>query len=335
MEEIVVSHEKLKEIVTVRLQNVNLPKEHAGIVADVLIHANLRNVDSHGVLRMQQYIKRINSGGVNINPDIKVNVTGPVSAMVDGDNGMGHVVAKRAMKVAIDSAKKNGIGMVGATNSEHCGALSYFVGLAAQEDLIGFATTNANSVVVPFGGSEPFFGTNPIAYGFPTESYPPIILDMATSNVAFGKILQAREKNMPIPESWGVDNKGNSTTDPHKVSVLLPIAGPKGYGLGMIVDILSGILTGSPFGPQVLTHNDANEMRNLGHFFAVINPDMFVGKDEFKKQMDNMVESLHKQTPAKGFDKVLVPGEPEQIIHEKRLKEGIPLPKSIYDFLKG
>src|SRR5699024_7973618 len=153
----------------------------------------------------------------------------------------GHVVAKRAMETAIHLAKENGAGLVGAMNSEHCGALSYFVELAATEDLIGIGTTNANKLVAPFGGAEPFFGTNPIAYGFPSANNPPVILDMATSNVAFGKILHAREKGESIPDSWVINSEGQPTTDPNEVSVLLPIAGPNGYGLGLVVYVLSSI----------------------------------------------------------------------------------------------
>jgi len=333
MDEITVSDQQLTKLVIDKLVKVNIPEEHAEVVADVLVHANLRNVNSHGVMRMKQYIDRIISGGLNTDPKITVEKTGPVSAMVDGDNGMGHVVAKRAMETAINLAKENGAGLVGAMNSEHCGALSYFVELAAKEDLIGIGTTNANKLVAPFGGAEPFFGTNPIAYGFPSANNPPVILDMATSNVAFGKILHAREKGESIPNSWGINSEGQPTTDPNEVSVLLPIAGPKGYGLGLVVDVFSSILTGSPFGPHIRSTLDFENLRNLGHFFVAINPEMFIGIDQFKKQMDDMIESLHKQKPAKGFDRVLVPGEPEQTIHNKRLKEGIPIVKSTYEYL--
>src|SRR5690625_4593166 len=228
METVIVSHQKLSKLVIDKLVKINIPEEHAGIVADVLVHADLRNVNSHGVMRMKQYIERINSGGLNINPEISVQYNGSVTVMVEGDNGMGHIVAKRAMETAFHLVKENGAGLVGVRNSEHCGALSYYVELAANEDMVGVGTTNANKLVAPFGGSESFFGTNPIAYGFPAENHSPVILDMATSNVAFGKILHAREKGESIPDNWGVNSEGQPTTDPNEVSVLLPIAGAKG-----------------------------------------------------------------------------------------------------------
>lgn len=333
MEDSIVSYHELKKLVAIKFEKANIPHDHAETVAEVLVHADLRNVHSHGVMRTKQYIERIMLGGINKNPNITVKSTGPVSVQVDGNNGLGQVIAKRAMESAINLSKDNGVGVVGVTNSEHCGALSYFVELAAKEDMIGMGTTNANKLVAPYGGAEPFFGTNPIAYGFPAENHPPVILDMATSNVAFGKVLHARERGQSIPDTWGMDNKGQSTTNPHDVSVLLPIAGPKGYGLGMVVDILSGILTGSPFGPQVLSFQEYKEFRSLGHFFLVINPDIFIGKKQFKQQIDSMIDSLHKQKSAEGFKRVMVPGEPEQIECSRRLKEGIPISKTIYDYL--
>jgi len=334
MTDVVVSYEELKNLVVKKLSNAGIPNEHAGIVADVLVHANLRGVNSHGVLRTEHYVKRINEGGINTNPKFTVKETGPSTAIFDGDDGMGHVVAKEAMDYAINMAKKNGVGMVGVINSSHCGALSYFVQQAAQENMIGIAMTHTDKVVVPFGGAKPFFGTNPIAFGFPAKENKPIILDMATSNVAFGKVLHAREVGKSIPGDWGVDENGKPTTDPEKVSALLPFAGPKGYGLAMVVDIFSGILVDAAFGPHITAmYGDYNKKRKLGHFIAAINPAVFTNLETFLRNVDQMINEIHTAQPAEGFTRVMVPGEPEQQNEDERMKNGIPISESIYNYL--
>jgi ureidoglycolate dehydrogenase (NAD+) len=330
----IVSHEELKGLVVKKLTKAGLQADHAGVVADVLVHADLRGVSSHGVLRTEHYVKRINEGGLNPNADFSVKDTGPSSAVFNGDDGMGHVIAKEAMDYAIELAQKNGIGMVAVTNSSHCGALSYFVQQAAESNMIGMAMTHTDKVVVPFGGAKPFFGTNPIAFGFPAKESKPVILDMATSNVAFGKVLHAREAGSSIPGDWGVDESGKSTTDPNEVSALLPFAGPKGYGLAMVVDIMSGLLTGAAFGPHITTmYGDYAKKRELGHFVCAINPSVFTDPTGFLQNMDQMINEIHGTEPAEGFDKVMVPGEPEQLREEERRQSGIPVTETIYQYL--
>lgn len=329
-----VSTEKLKELVIKKFKEVGVPKEHAFTVADVLVHADLRGVHSHGVLRTEHYVNRIKAGGLNIHPSFKKELTGPSSAKFDGDNGLGHIVGKESMNVAIDMGKEYGIGVVISYNSSHCGALSYYVKQAAEANMIGIAMTQTDKVVVPFGGKEKFFGTNPIAYGIPAKQHKPVILDMATSNVAFGKVLHARETGTEIPESWGVDKQGRPSTDPNKVEALLPFAGPKGYGLGMVVDIFSGLLAGAAFGPHVKPmYEKLNEMRKLGHFFMVINPSHFTDVDSFLGYMDQLINELHEAPSVKDFGQVMVPGEPEQLKEEERLINGIPVAESIYQYL--
>jgi ureidoglycolate dehydrogenase (NAD+) len=334
MGEVIVLKEKLEELIAGKLEKEGVSAEHSAIVAEVLAHADLRGVHSHGALRTEHYITRIQAGGLNVNPDFKVEETGPASAKFDGDDGLGHVIAKEAMDVAIKMAQKSGIGVVTAFNSSHCGALSYYVKQAAEANMVGMAMTHTDKVVVPFGGKESFFGTNPIAYGFPSKKYKPVILDMATSNVAFGKVLHARETGQTIPSDWGVDQAGKPSTNPHEVASLMPFAGPKGYGMGMVVDVLSGILAGAAFGPHITAmYGNYGEMRKLGHFFMVINPAFFTDQENFLASMDRMVEELHAAPPADGFNGVMVPGEPEQMKEETRLKDGIPIAESIYQYL--
>jgi ureidoglycolate dehydrogenase (NAD+) len=334
MADVIVQHNELKDLVVKKLTKAGLSTEHASVVADVLVHADLRGVHSHGVLRTEHYVKRITEGGLNPNPQFSVKETGPSSAIFDGDDGMGHVITKEAMNYAIQLAEKNGIGMLTVVNSSHCGALSYFVQQAAEKNMIGMVMTHTDKIVVPFGGAEAFFGTNPMAFGFPAKKHKPIILDMATSNVAFGKILHAREAGKEIPSDWGVDENGVPTTDPNKVSALLPFAGPKGYGLGMVVDIFSGILAGAAFGPHIAKmYGDYNKMRKLGHFVCAINPAIFTKIDSFLENVDRMIDELHAVKPAEGFDRVMVPGEPEQLREEARLKEGVPVTETVYQYL--
>lgn len=336
MANIVVSKDKLEELVVNKLEQVGVPKNHALTVANVLVHADLRGVHSHGVLRTEHYVNRIKEGGLNTNPNFKKEMTGTSTAKFNGDDGLGHVVAKESMEQAIEMAQNNGIGVVVSYNSSHCGALSYFVKQAADEKMVGMAMTQTDKMAVPFGGKERFFGTNPIAYGIPAKKGQPIILDMATSNVAFGKILHARETGNEIPESWGVDENGKPSKDPEKVESLLPFAGPKGYGLAMIVDILSGLLAGTTFGPHIKPmYEELKDMRKLGHFFMVINPAYFTDLESFLNHMDTMISELHNVQPAENFKQVMAPGEPEQLKEEARIEDGIPIAESIYNYLIG
>ncbi|MFE4707286.1 ureidoglycolate dehydrogenase [Peribacillus simplex] len=334
MATVTIQAEEAKRLVIQQLTKVGLNEENAAKIAEVLVHADLRNVNSHGVLRTEHYVNRLQAGGINPDAQISFQKTGPVTGVVDGDDGFGHVISDVAMDHAIEMARDNGVGMVTVFNSSHCGALSYFVQKAADAKLIGIAMSHTDKIVVPFGGKTSFLGTNPIAYGVPAKTKKPFILDMATSNVALGKILQAREEGKEIPEGWGVDENGANVTDPNKVVSLSTFGGPKGYGLSVIVDVFSGLLAGTAFGPHIgKMYDDLDKKRKLGHYFCVINPSFFTDTDIFLEQMDQMIEELQQVEPAPGFDRVYVPGEIEQINEEKNLKHGITIASSVYEFL--
>ncbi|MFB5191948.1 ureidoglycolate dehydrogenase [Alicyclobacillus fastidiosus] len=334
MANVVVQQQMLRSLVAEKLEQVGVPAGDAATVADVLVHADLRGVHSHGVLRTEHYVRRVCEGGLNIHPDIAFQNTGPVTGVLDGDDGFGHVIAKQAMRHAIELAKNNGLGAVGVINSSHCGALSYFVNQAVEENLIGMAMTHTDTNVVPFGGARPFFGTNPLAFGFPAGRNKPIILDMATSEVAFGKVLAARDEGKQIPATWGVDQVGDPSTDPFQLVSLLPFGGAKGYGLALVVEVLSGLLTGSAFGPHIVPmYGDYDKMRKLGHFFCAVNPAFFTKEESFLQAMDQMIEEIHQVPPARGVDRVLVPGEPEQQNEERYGARGVPIAESVYQYL--
>ncbi|UOE55376.1 ureidoglycolate dehydrogenase [Bacillus sp. CMF12] len=334
MSTVTIHHEEAEKLVVQKLTGAGLIHEHAEKVAEILVHADLRNVNSHGVLRTEHYVNRLNAGGINPNPEITFNKTGPVTGVVDGDDGFGHVIADEAMNHAIQMAKENGVGMVTAINSSHCGALSYFVQNAAEQNLIGIAMTHTDKIVVPFGGKDAFLGTNPIAYGVPAKTQKPFILDMATSNVALGKILQYKEEGKEIPEGWGVDENGETVTDPSKVVSLSPFGGPKGYGLSMIVDIFSGLLAGAAFGPHVAKmYGDLDKKRKLGHYFCAINPAFFTDAEAFLGNMDQMMAEIRQAPPAPCFKSVLVPGEIEQMNEERNLEKGITIASTVHQFL--
>lgn len=337
MQERRVSHEQLRAWCIAKLVQAGVGDRDAGIAADVLVHANLRGVDSHGVLRMEHYVRKVKHRGINPAPDISVTSTGPATAVVDGDDGLGHVVAEKAMSVAIDLARRSGAGVVSAVNSSHCGALSYFVEMAAREQMIGIAMTNTDKMVAPFGGSSAYFGTNPMAFGFPAGDRPPILLDMATSSVAYGKVLEALHQGKPIPSDWAVDSEGQPTTDPRQAAALLPFGGAKGYGLGLVVDVFAGILTGSPFGPYVgkMYGDDPGERRKLGHFVCAIDIARFTDGESFARNMARMMDDLHGMPPAPGFNRVMLPGEPESLRERQRREHGIPISEELYAYLSG
>jgi len=254
--------------------------------------------------------------------------------MVNGDDGLGHPAVWDAMNMAIELARETGVGFVGVSNSSHCGALSYYGCQAVDAGMIGIAFTQTDPAVVAYGGRKPFCGTNPLCFAVPSRSGAPIILDMATSTVAGGHIFKARAENKPIPPTWGLDADGNPTTDPHKAIYFTPAGGAKGYGLGVIVDVLTGILCGGTYGPHVVPmYSQFETKRKLCHLAGAIDYRRFAGAETFLDQVTRMVEEIHQVPPAEGFDRVLAPGEPEYLKQLERTRNGIPLEEYIWNDL--
>lgn len=335
MTEIVtVMPDELHRLIKNKLEAAGLRSEQAEEVAKHLVYADACGIHSHGAVRVDYYAERIAKGGITIDPQLKFEKTGPSSAIFHGDNGMGHYVSNLAIEEAIPFAKETGVAVVGVSRMGHSGVLSYYVKKAAENDLICIAMCQSDPMVVPFGGAENYYGTNPIAFSAPRKNGHPFVFDMATTVQAWGKILDARSKNQEIPNTWAVDQAGVPTTDPHDVAGLLPIAGPKGYGLMMMVDILSGMLMGLPFGKHVSSMYDKmNEGRELGQLYILIDPSRFTSLELFKENMEQTFEELHQIKPAEGFDQVYVPGELGQQRYEKYSVEGIPVEQNIYNYL--
>lgn len=332
---VTLSNEHLHSLTSKKLMAAGLPEAQAVETANHLLYADASGIHSHGVMRVEYYAERIAKGGVTLQPNIKLNQTGASSAIIDGDNGFGHYVINEVVPDIIRMTKESGIAAVGIARTSHVGTMGYYLEKIASEGLIGIAMCQSDPMVIPFGGSENYFGTNPIGFGIPRINGT-AVFDMATTVQAWGKILDARSKNMSIPDTWAVDSEGNPTTDPHKVSGLLPIAGPKGYGLMMLVDVLSGVLLGLPFGKHVSSmYTDLSKGRDLGMFFITIDPNKFVGAEVFKSSIETMVDELHQVKPNAKTDKVLYPGENLVLSRARSEKEGIKIPKEIVDYLES
>ena len=330
--------ERLRQFCIEALEKAGVPTDEAKIVADVQVESDLRGVHSHGAVAVVGYVQRLNQGGTNPRPNITVMKESPHHALVDGDHGLGQLVAVKAMNICIAKAKESGVATVGVHNSNHFGAAGNYSMMALKEDLIGFALTNAAAVIPPTGGGTGVFGTNPISFAIPTAHSYPITLDIATSAVAMQRIVQALREGQKIPPGWGLDSKGKPTDDPRVAltsGIQPPMAGHKGYGLAMMVEVLSAVLTGASFGRVTEPRNwRPSEYLSVGHFFAALNPVMFIPIDEFKARMESLIEEVRNSTLLEDTERIYLPGEIEYEKREQRIKKGIPLPASTVETLE-
>ena len=334
------SFEKLTAFVQQVLQVIGCSPADAQIAAHVLVSADLRGIDSHGVARLQGYLRLKDAGRVNVTPQCSIIHETPSTAVVDGDAGLGLVVAPFAMKIAIEKARNCGTGWVSVSNSNHFGIAGYHAMMALEENMIGIAMTNASALVAPTFSKEKMLGTNPIAVAIPAGKQPPFVADFATTTAANGKLELLQQKNSATPTGWVQDADGNASTDAHilkKHGSLLPLGGDrehgshKGYALGSIVDIFSAVLSGASYGPWAppfpayIAMPENMPGKGLGHFFGAMRIDAFRPAAEFTQHMDNWIERFRAATPAPGFDKVLIPGDPERLIAAERMEKGIPI----------
>ena len=349
MPQTIVAYEKLYEFTKSVLLKIGCSEEHAATAAKVLLSADLRGIDSHGVARLSGYVRLWEAGRIQSNPSIQIVHETPSTAVVDGDSGLGLVIAPAAMKIAIQKAASVGTGWVAVRNSNHFGIAGYHAMMAMEENMIGIALTNASALVAPTFSVERLLGTNPIAIAIPAGEEPAFVADLATTTAANGKLEILQRKNGVAPVGWIQDKEGNYSTNPHELKgggALLPLGGDrehgshKGYALGAMVDILSGVLGGANFGPWVppfpayVAMPDEQPGKGIGHFFGAMRIDAFRPAEDFKRDMDKWIKRFRSSKPVKGQEKVLIPGDPEREFEEQRLKDGIPLLASVIDDLR-
>ncbi|MEY3888436.1 MAG: putative oxidoreductase YjmC [Pseudomonadota bacterium] len=329
MSEFRVGATQLASFIATAMAALGLPKQDAQTIAELMAEADMQGSDGHGVIRLAPYAKRILAGGLNLQPHIKVVQERTAMALVDGDNGMGHLVMKRATELAIQKAKSSGIAWVGSRLSNHAGPASLYARMALKHDMIGlyFAVGNANHLP-PWGGLDMLLSTNPIAAAIPSLNEAPIVLDMATTVAAYGKVKAKAQRGEMMPEGWMIDRQGKPLLDPTKSEegFLLPIGGYKGYGLSLVVGILAGTLNGAAMGSQVIDFNkDFSTTTNTGQAIAVIDPAAFGDILEFKQNVDRLVRELREAERMPGVDRIWLPGEQSHLRRIDNQKHGVLL----------
>jgi L-2-hydroxycarboxylate dehydrogenase (NAD+) len=330
----------IRTFIAKALEKVGLPQADAATVADLMTEADLTGADAHGVFRLPQYVQRIQSGGINPQPSIRVERTAPATALVDGDNGMGHLVMSRAAQAAIEIARETGVAWVGAHHSNHAGPAGLYATMPVEHGMIGLysAVASANHMAI-WGGVEALLGTNPLAVGIPAGEEPPVILDIATTMVSYGTIKNYVLQGKSIPEGWMINRAdGKPLTDPKRSAegILLPIGGYKGSGLALILGLLAGTLNGAAFGRDVVDFNaDATTETNTGHFIVAVDVARFTALDVFKAEVDRHLRDLRASERLPGIDEIRIPGEQRVGRYESRLRDGVPLSPELRRKLDG
>ena len=327
-----VKAENLRQVSAALLEHRGVPADQAATVARCLVEADLRGVETHGVVRLPHYLHRMRLGLIKPDPAIRVEQKTPAAVLVDADDGFGFVAATRAMEEALRMAATFGIGLAAVKRSNHFGMAASYVLQAIRGGCMSMVFTNASASMPPWGGQDPVLGTSPFAAGAPGGALPPFVLDMAPAVAARGKIRLAAKRGDRIPEGWALDKHGRATTDPEAAlddGVVLPMGGPKGSALSMMMDIFGGVFTGSAFAGDVTNHTtEYTKPQDVGHFMVAIKPDLFMTRPEFEARMDVLVGRVKGGRKAAGFDEILVSGEPEARKEAERLRTGIALPRA-------
>lgn len=326
--EIVIGYDELRGRVAGIFAGHGLPKPDAERIAECLIEADLRGVPSHGVNRIPIYTRRLRMGLVNPRPSLRLDAPTPVIARLDGDNGMGFVVGTRGMQAAIERAATYGVGFIFAMHSNHFGMSTSYLVQAVKAGMAAMVLTNASRAMPIWGGKTPFLGTSPFGLAAPGGEHPPLVLDMATAVAARGKIRRAAQRGEPIPEGWALDEHGRPTTDAEAAyrGIVLPLAGPKGSGLSLMMEAMAGVMSGAAFGGEVRDqYKDFTAPQNVGHVFMAFRPDLFVSASEYRARISELVERAKSCPRADGFEEILMPGEREQRLAEQRRRAGVPV----------
>ncbi len=343
------TYQSLYDFTYTVFKHIGCSDADATTATKALLAADVRGIDSHGVARLSGYVRLWEAGRINSKPNSTIKHETPSTAVVDGDAGLGLVVAPHAMQIAIDKAEKVGTGWVSVSNSNHFGIAGYHAMMALEKDMIGIAMTNASALVAPTFSVERMLGTNPIAVAIPAGNEHPFIADFATTTAANGKLEILQRKNADAPSGWVQDKEGHESTNANALKTggaLLPLGSDrehgshKGYALGSIVDIFSAVLSGASYGPWAPPFPAYVPMpenmpgKGLGHFFGAMRIDAFRPAAEFKQHMDNWLQRFRNAKPATDQEKVLVPGDPEREMEAIRMKEGIPIVESVVNDLK-
>ena len=334
-----IKYEKLKKFCIRLLIEVGLPKKDAIITTEAILFANLRGVDSHGIIRLPAYIERLKAGGTNPRPKLKVIRKTPSLAIVDGNNGLGQVVGNYASLIAIEKAQSRGISFVGVKRSNHFGAASYYSIKISEKNMIGIVMSNTPPNTAAWGGSGKVIGNNPLSIAIPYKQNKTVVLDISMSRVAGGKVLLAAKNKKKIPQGWIIDKSGKNTNDPNALlngGALLPFGEHKGYGLAFMIEILTGVLSGAGMLNQIPPWNSpANTLKNNGFCFIAIDIRQMMSITEFKNRLDWVIKQLKKSPLTEGSEGIFVPGEKEWQIEEKRKKSGIPISTEVWKNLKS
>lgn len=332
-----ISGDKLRAFIAAAFEAVAVPHEDAKAIAQLMAQADINGSEGHGVFRLPQYIRRIKGKAVNVKPNIRVEREMAGMALINGDNGMGHLVMKFATEKAIEKAKTAGVAWVGARWSNHAGPASLYASMPVQHNMIGLymAVGSANHLP-PWGGLDMLLSTNPIAVAVPAGEEPAIVLDMATTVAAYGKVKTKAQRGEMMPEGWMMDRQGKPLTDPKRASegFLLPIGGYKGYGLALVMGLLAGNLNGAAMGKDVVDfNNDDTTETNTGHTIVAINIEAFQDLKEFKQGMDTLIRDIRNSQRLPGVDRIRLPGEGTHIARAENEKMGIPMPPALLDAL--
>jgi L-2-hydroxycarboxylate dehydrogenase (NAD+) len=325
--------EQVRRFLATAFERLGMPAGDAQVVSQLMTEAELQGSDGHGVIRLVPYARRIRAGGINLKPDIRVVREKAAMALVDGDNGMGHLVMKQATELAIAKARQCGVAWVGSRLSNHAGPASLYARMALAHDMVGmyFAVGNANHLP-PWGGLDMLLSTNPIAVAVPAGEEPPVVLDMATTVAAYGKVKAKAQRGEQMPVGWMIDRQGQPLTDPKRAEegFLMPIGGYKGYGLAMIVGLLAGTLNGAAMGSEVIDFNhDDVTLTNTGQAILVIDPDAFGELDAFKARVDKLVRELRASERMPGVDRIWMPGEQSHARRIANERDGLSLPAAL------
>ena len=332
-----IATDRLAAFVIRALAAAGLSKQDAEIVAGLMVEADLRGSDTHGVIRLPLYVRRIRAGGVNAKPNIRVVSDRPSAALIDGDNAMGHLVMRRAAHLAIDKAKATGVGWVGARMSNHAGPAALYVTMPLHHDMIGlYFAVGSNNHLPAWGSSESLLGTNPMAVAVPAHEESAIVLDMAPTVAAYGKVRLKAQRGEPMPIGWMIDKQGKPLTDPKRADEghLLPIGDYKGYGLSLIIGILAGALNRAALGREVVDFvKETGKATNTGQAIAAIAIDAFMPAADFKRNVDQVVRDMRNSQKLPGIERIYLPGEQSHAKLLDRRARGVPMPKALRDTL--